>query len=160
HHKLGTALFLTGDAKGASEQFEEVVRLAPPGAADESASKAHYSLGVMSEETAHHRDALDHLTAAVRYQPNYVEAHVALGDALRRSHELEASLAHYDEALMINPRSSAARLGHALSLAGMGRWQQSRDWLAESTKLFPDRQEYAIALARLLAAAPDARVRD
>jgi hypothetical protein len=51
-------------------------------------------------------------------------------------------------------------LGHALSLAALGRWQAARDWLLESTMAYPDRREYAIALARLLSAAPDARLRD
>src|SRR5205814_2913752 len=72
----------------------------------------------------------------------------------------KASLAHYDEALTINPRSAPARLGHALALAALGRWRQTRDWLIESTTLYADRQEFAIALARLLAASPDDRVRD
>ena len=46
HHKLGTALVLMGEVSGAMEQFEEVTRLAPEEGVDESASKAHYSLGI------------------------------------------------------------------------------------------------------------------
>jgi tetratricopeptide (TPR) repeat protein len=160
HHKLGTALFLSGDATGAMEQFEEVSHLAPPDAPDESASKAHYSLGLLLDEKGRHADAIDHLTAALTYQPNYVEAHLALGDALRRRDQPKRALAHYDEVMQINPRSSQARLGRALALAALGRWEEARDWLIESRMAYPDRPEYAIALARLLAAAPEARVRD
>jgi len=173
HHKLGTALVLKGDVSGAMRQFEEVTRLAPPAGIDESAAKAHYSLGIVLEEQGRHADALRHLDAAVKYQPTYVEAHLALADALRRDPQrggrvgdaarrarLEASLAHYGEAIQINPRSTPARLGYALALAALGRWQQARDSLTESTSLYPDRQEFAIALARLFAASPDDRVRD
>jgi tetratricopeptide (TPR) repeat protein len=165
-----------GNVSGAMEEFEEVTRLAPQDGVDESAAKANYSLGIVLEEQARHADALRHLDDAVKYQPNYLEAHLALGDALRRSHQrgrgsdaggpaersvrFKASLAHYDEAMRIDPRSTPARLGHALALTALGRWQEARDWLIESTTLYPDRQEFGIALARLLAASPDDRVRD
>ncbi len=160
HHKLGTALVLQGKVDAAVAQFEEVVRLAPAEGADESASKAHYSLGIMAEAKGRHAEALDHLGAAVRYQPNYVEAHLALADALRRSRRFREALAQYDEAMAINPRSSPARLGHALALVALGRAAQARDWLLDATMVYPDRHEYSIALARLLAASPDDRVRD
>jgi len=112
------------------------------------------------EEKGRHGDAVQHLAAAVRYQPNYVEAHLALADTLRRIGRVKESLSHYEEAMQINPRSSPARLGYALALAGLGRSAAARDWLIESSGLYPDRQEYRIALARLLAASPDDRVRD
>jgi tetratricopeptide (TPR) repeat protein len=160
HHKLGTALFLQGDAEAAEEQFAEVVRQAPGEGVDESTSKAHYSLALLLEERGKGDDALGHFAAAVRYQPNYAEAHLAYGDALRRSGQYKAALAEYDEALAISPRSTQARLGHAIALSALGRWREVRDWLVESSSAFPDRAEYTVALARVLAAAPDAGVRD
>jgi len=94
-------------ANGAEQQFDEVVRLAPPDAVDESAAKAHYSLGIMREEKGQRADALAHLTAAVKYQPNDVEADLALADALRRGGgRMKEALAQYQEALSINPRST------------------------------------------------------
>jgi tetratricopeptide (TPR) repeat protein len=138
-----------------------LVRLAPADAIDESAAKAHYSLGVMREEKGQHADALAHLDAAVKYQPNDVEAHLALADALRRGGgRMQAALTHYQEALSINPRSTAARLGVALAMVGLGRYEEATDWLADAMKRNPERPESAQAAARLLAAAPDARVRD
>ena len=44
-HKLGTALYLSGDLPRRGRSFEETVRLAPPTGRDETAAKAHYSLG-------------------------------------------------------------------------------------------------------------------
>ena len=84
-HKLGTALFMTGQLDAAAEQFEAVVREAPAEAIDESAAKAHYSLGVLEASKGRWATARERFAAAVRYQPNYVEARLALADAQRRS---------------------------------------------------------------------------
>ena len=160
HHKLGTALFLTGDQAGAQEQFEAVVREEQPGAIDEATSKAHYSLGLVADEKSNHALAVDHLSAAVKFQPNYLEAHLAYGDALRRVRKYGLALPQYEEAATINPRSAPARLGYAVTLVALGRSRDARDWLANAVMLYPDRLEYKSALARLLAAAPDDSVRD
>jgi tetratricopeptide (TPR) repeat protein len=159
-HKLGTALFMTGDVNGAEQQFEAVVRESPGEGVDESTAKAHYSLAVLRASSGRSQDAIEHFSAAVTYQPNYVEAQLALAEALRRAGRAEASLAPYRKAIDINPRASQARLGYAFALARLGRYREARDWLAEAVVLAPDRPELSHALARLLVAAPDDRVRD
>jgi tetratricopeptide (TPR) repeat protein len=159
-HKLGTALFMTGDARGAREQFEEVVRLSPSNGVDESAAKAHYSLGVLMVSAGESREAIEHFTASVKYQPTYVEARLGLADALRRSGRAEASLSQYDEAVKMNPRAARGRLGYAMALVKLRRFQEARDRLAEATRLYPDQPELAHALARVLVTVPDDRVRD
>jgi tetratricopeptide (TPR) repeat protein len=159
-HKLGTALFMQGDVNGASKQFEAVVQAAPASGLDESSAKAHYSLAVLMASRGQAKEAIEHFSAAVRYQPTYAQAQLGLADALRRSGRAEASLPAYREALVINPRDSQARVGYAIALAGAERYKEARDWLVESTKAAPDRPELAHALARLLATAPDDRVRD
>jgi tetratricopeptide (TPR) repeat protein len=159
-HKLGTALFMTGDVRGARAQFEEVVRLSPAEGVDESAAKANFSLAVLMMEAGERKAAIEHLSAAVKYQPNYVEAHIALADALSRTGKVQESLVHYKAALEINPRAAQASMGAALALARARRYQEARDRLQEAMQLQPDHPEFAHALARLLAAAPDDRVRD
>jgi tetratricopeptide (TPR) repeat protein len=160
HHKLGTALVFTGDLAGAQEQFEAVVRQAPPSGIDEATAKAHYSLGLIAHDRGKDLEAVDHLSAAVTYQPSYTEAHLAYADILRRVGKPKIALAEYDEAAKINPRSVPARLGYAISLVALGQSLQARDWLVELTKQFPDRLEYRLAVARLLAASPDPQVRN
>ena len=159
-HKLGTALYLSGDVTGAERQFEDVVRASPADGIDESSAKAHYSLAVLKASYGQAQEAIEHFSAAVKYQPNYVEAQLALADAWRRSGRADRSLEPYKEAVNINPRASQARLGYAVALASLGRYREARDWLLEATTLFPDRPELAHALARLLATAPDDRIRD
>jgi len=160
HHKLGTALFMQGDLDGARGEFEAVVRMAPPNGVDESTAKAHYSLAVLLVSNGRGPEAIEHFAAAVRYQPNYVEAHLGLADALRRTGRAADSLPAYQAALQLNPGAPSARLGYARALVRLRRYHDAVDWLAEATARYPDQTELAIALARLLAAAPDDRVRD
>jgi tetratricopeptide (TPR) repeat protein len=153
-HKLGTALFMMGDARGALAEFEKVVRRSPHFA------KAHYSLAVIMTSSGRYQQAIEELSTAVKWEPTYVEAHLLLADILRRSGRLERSLAHYDEVVKIDPRVADARFGSALTLVTLRRYQQARDRLTEGIKLHPDQLRFAVTLVRVLAAAPDDRVRD
>jgi tetratricopeptide (TPR) repeat protein len=159
-HKLGTALYMNGDVRSAVKWFEETLRMAPDEGIDETAGKAHYSLGVLMASSGRSQEAISHLTAAVRFSPNYVEAHQALADALRRGGRIEQSLKQYAEALMINPKSADARFGYGMALVRLGRYREARDWFDEASRLHPERPDFPYALARLLAAAPDDQVRD
>jgi tetratricopeptide (TPR) repeat protein len=160
-HKLGTALFLNGDLGGAETNFDAVIASAPAQGIDEAAAKAHYSLAVLLASDPKRVDqALPHFEAAVRYQPNYIEAHLAMADFLRRRHRPDPALAQYRETLAINPRNSIARLGYAMSLVDAKRHREARAWLEDAVAQFPDRNEFKIALARVLSTSPDDRVRD
>lgn len=151
---LGTALLRTGDGRGALRQYEEAVRLSP-----ESAN-AHLSLGLLLELSGRDREAIARFSAAVVYDPNLSQAHLTLADALRRNGRVEESLSHYERVMEVDPDVSDARFGHAMALVRLGRYLQARDDLAEASKVVPDRRRFAHALARLLAAAPDDRVRN
>jgi tetratricopeptide (TPR) repeat protein len=159
-HKLGTALFAVGQVDGAAHEFRAVVDSASGEGIDESTAKAHYSLGILAAEHARDDEAIDHLSAAIRYQPSYVEAHLGLADALRRAGRLREALAEYDEAVSINPREPAGRLGHAMALMGLGREREARAWLEDAIARFPDRPQFPHALARVLVTATDPRVRN
>jgi tetratricopeptide (TPR) repeat protein len=154
HHKLGTALFLNGDARGAAEQFEEALRLSPRFA------KAHYSLGVLLGSSGRTAPALAQLTAAVRDDPAYVEARLRLADVLRRSGRSREALLQYEQAAKLDPRIPEAPFGYAMVLVDLGRYREARDRLVEGMKLYPDEPAFARAAVRLLAAAPDDRARD
>ena len=159
-HKLATALYMQGDVRGAMTWFEETLKMAPNSGIDETAAKAHYSLGVLMASSGRSQDAISHLTAAVQFSPNYVEAYQALADALRRSGRVEQSLAQYNEALRINPKFADARFGYGMALVRLGRYREARDWFDDASRVNPDHPEFSYALARVLAAAPDDRVRD
>jgi tetratricopeptide (TPR) repeat protein len=154
HHKLGTALYLSGDPRGAAKEFAEALRLSP------SFAKAHYSLGLILAADGRTADALAHLTAAVRADPAYIEARVRLADVVRRSGRAAESLSQYAEAAALDPRASDAAFGYALALVDLHRHREARDRLREGVEQYPNRPEFVHALVRLLTAAPDAAVRD
>jgi tetratricopeptide (TPR) repeat protein len=151
---LGTALFQTGDATGALEQFEAAVTLSP------GLAKAHYGIGIVMEAAGRDREAIEGFSAAVKDEPSYVEARMSLADALRRSGHAEESLPQYAEVVRVSPAVSQARFGYAMALVRLKRYQEARDRLTEAVTTYPDQLGFAHALARLLAAAPDNRVRD
>lgn len=159
-HKLGTAMILQGDVAGAMARFEEVAKLAPAEGLDESSAKANYSLGVVMATSGQIPQAIQRLTAAVKYNPNYTEALMALGDTLRQAGRVEASLKPYGDIVRINPRAAEARFAYAMALVRLRRYKDAKAWLDESVRIQPDRPELSHALARILAASPDAAVRD
>jgi len=160
-HKLGTALYLGGDAAGAQTQFEAVIEAGPPDGIDEATAKAQYSLAVLlASQGQAPLKVLPHFAAAVKYQPNYIEAHLAFADYLRRTGRPDAALVEYRQTLDLNPRQSVARLGYAMCLVQARRYVEARDWLDEASRLFPDRTEFKMGLARVLATSPDERARD
>ena len=154
HHKLGTALALLGDTRGAVDQFEQALKLDP------KFTKAHYSLGVIQADGGMASAAIQHFSAALAVEPGYVEARLQLAHALRRSGQLEASLPYYAEIVRQDARVSEARFGYAAALIRLRRYAEARDYLTESMRLFPNEFAFANALARVLAAAPDDKVRD
>ena len=96
----------------------------------------------------------------MKYEPHYVQARVGLAGALKQSGRLQEALAQYEETRRTNPTVPDAAFGHAMALVSLRRYQEARDILADAMTLHPDQRMVAQALARLLAAAPDARVRD
>ena len=159
-HRLGTALFQMGDARGGVEQFEEALRRSP------TFAKAHYSLGVVLEASGHDQEAIERFSVAVRYEPTYLEARLRLAAVLRRTGRLREALAQYEDVVNVareaggDPRVAEAPFGYAITLVRLRRYREARDMLAEALKTYPDQPVYTHALARLLAAAPDNLLRD
>jgi tetratricopeptide (TPR) repeat protein len=142
-HKLGTALAMTGDTRGAAQQFEEVTRRWP------KFSKAQYSLGVILAASGRYREAIERFTAAVKSDPAYAVAELQWAEALRVSGHAGESLPHYEQAMKLDPRIAQARLGYAMALAGLNRYQEARAQLTEGVKIYPNQPEFADAIAHL-----------
>ena len=153
-YRLGTVMFMMGNAAGAQAQFEQVVRASP------DYFLAQYSLGVMLQDKGRHPEAIERFRAALRARPGYTEARLRLATGLRRVDRATESLTHYAQVLAENPNQPEARFGRAMALVQVGRYQEARDHLLADMKAYPDQSVFAHGLARLLAAAPDDRVRD
>ncbi len=154
HHRLGTALFMTGSVEEAEREFGEALRRSP------GYAPAHYSLAVLLESRGRDAEAVDRYAAAVRYQPTYVQARLRLAGALRRSGRAGDALEQYEEIMRIDPRLADAPIELAITLVRLRRYAEARDRLIGGMQAFPDHPGFPRALARVLAAAPDDRVRD
>ena len=151
---LGLALNRAGEARAALDQLGEAVRLDPRLAA------AHFAMGTLYERSGRDEEAVERYTLAAAQDPNHAEAHLRLADTLRRTDRLEASLAPYRRAIELEPGWREARFGEAMALVRLARYPEAVQCLRAATNLHPGEPAFLLALARLLAAAPDSRVRD
>jgi tetratricopeptide (TPR) repeat protein len=153
-HRLGTALAQLGDKAGAAAQFEEVIRR------DSTQARAHFSLGVLLNEAGQYDEAIAHFKTAIQHEPGYVQARVQLAGVLARAGRPGEAVAEYARALEADPSQSEAIYGRGMAFVRLRRYRDARDAFADGTKRFPDQPLFKLALARVLAAAPDAQVRD
>jgi tetratricopeptide (TPR) repeat protein len=145
---------MMGDHRGARAEFEQALRASPDFA------RAHYSLGVLAASDGRHDEAIRSFTAAIAHQTDYVEARLRLAASLRAMQRPGESLDHYQRVLSGNPADVDARMGEALALIQLRRYTDARERLEAAVKAYPAERTFTHALARLLAAAPDVRVRD
>lgn len=153
-HRLGTAQYMMGDAANARLQFEQAVRLSP------DHHLAQYSLGVLLQAEGRHAEAIDRFSASLKSRPSHTVARVRLAASLRRTGRAKDAVHHYEQAVLLQPGNTEARFGLAVALVQVRRYRDARDRLAEGMKLFPEQTVFAHGLARVLATAPEARVRD
>jgi tetratricopeptide (TPR) repeat protein len=153
-HRLGTALYELGDAAGAVEQFREVIRTSPEFA------KAHFSLGVVLEAEGRHQEAIESFSNAVTHDAGYIQARLQLARVLARNGSPAKAAVEYQRVLERDPALAEAVFGYDMTLVRLRRYREARDRLADAMTTYPDDKMFGYALARLLAAAPDAEVRD
>jgi tetratricopeptide (TPR) repeat protein len=151
---LGTALSLAGDVDGARRQLLEAVHLDP------RLAKAHFGLGVLAQDAGRWSEAIERFNAAIEHDGDFVDAHFALAEALRRTGRAADARSHYEKVLGLNPAASQARFGLAMAEVRLGRFVDARRVLDEGARLHPEQPGFPHALARILAAAPDAAARD
>ncbi len=149
---LGMALRLSGDdAEAAVAYLAEAARLDPA-----LTARVHLTIGALREAGGRLAEAIGHYTLAASEAPAGGEAHFRLAEALRRSGRAAASLAYYRQV----PDRRDARFGEVLALVELARYREAHDRLAAGVARHPWEPAFPIALARLLAAAPDDAVRD
>jgi tetratricopeptide (TPR) repeat protein len=153
-HKLATALGLKGDLSAAIATMRETVRRSP------TFAKGHYSLGLLYLQANDFAHAAASFQDALKVEPSYVEPRLQLAHLLRRTGQSSASVPHYRQVLDLDPRIADASFGLAMALVDVGKFAEARDQLTQGGEMFPDRAGFVLALGRILAAAPEASVRD
>jgi tetratricopeptide (TPR) repeat protein len=151
---LGSALAEAGDLKGAIEQYTEALSLSPGN------DTAHYDLGLVLIENKSEQEAMEHFRAAIELNPRLELAHFQLANLLMRNGGYDEAARQYSAVLKMDPSHEFARLMESMALIRLKRYSEAEARLEEGLGVLPDSIDLEEALARLLAACPEQKVRD
>ena len=127
---------------------------------DDSLALAHFSLGVVLDRQGLDQTAAAEYTAAVDRDPSNIQARVYLADLRMRMGLSEEAARLYTQALERSPNSPRLELSLAFANIRAGQFNQARKVLEAALKEQPGNPEIINTLARVLATAPSAPVRD
>lgn len=151
---LAGAVAQLGDFQKAMEALEEVLRLDPEN------SSALYNLGVLFDGKGQEAEALERFRAAVEADPRNDAARLALANLLWRRQGCQEAVTHFTAFLAVNPGNIEARMSQAVCHARLGEYARTRELLEEGLDAAPQERILQDAMIRVLAASPDASVRD
>ena len=114
HYELGSALYETGDLKGAADHFGLVAARMPKFA------DARYSFGSVLARIDRVADALVELRAAIDIEPRHFRANLLLGRILTLQGQVDAALGPLQTAVAVRPAAAEAHqfLADAYEKAG------------------------------------------
>lgn len=151
---LGTIRARQGRADQARLAFEEILRRDP------EHLEARFNLGVLEARTGDDEAALVAFRRARTTAPDDPKLRFAAGGALYRLGRCEEALEEYRRAIEVEPVFELARMGEAVCRLALGRFGEAAVGLEEGLTVIPDSTGLAALQARLLAAAPEAELRD
>jgi len=127
---------------------------------DDTNALAHFSLGVVLDRQGLDQLAMKQYRAALERDPTNVQARVYLADAKMRTGLTGDAAALYRQALAQSPDSLRMQLSLAMANVKAGHYGDARKVLELALKAHPGDPEVTNSLARILATAPEATVRD
>jgi len=151
---LGVALAKAGKNGEALQQYTHASELDPNNA------PVHYNIGILLIDTGKEEQAIAQFQEAIRLDPGLAASHFQLANLLMRHKQDEEAGREYGIVASLEPQNGFARLMQAMASVHAGAYAQARTLLEEASLALPKDPDIANALARLLAAAPDAAVRD
>jgi tetratricopeptide (TPR) repeat protein len=151
---LGISLANLGRIEEAQRRLSESLSL------DDTNALAHFSLGVVLDRQGLDQLAMKEYEAALARDPTNLQASVYLADAKMRMGLAEDAAVLYRRALNQAPESLRMLLSLTMANVRAGHYAAARDGLELALKAHPGTPEIINTLARILATAPDAAVRD
>jgi tetratricopeptide (TPR) repeat protein len=151
---LGISLANLGRIDEAQERLQQALAM------DDSITVAHLSLGVVYDRKGRDQAAIDEYEAALRQDAGNAQARTYLADARMRLGQPLLAAVQYRAALGSGADSTRIRYSLAMAYVKAGRYAEARKVFDEGLAAQPGHQIYINALARILATAPDAAVRD
>jgi len=151
---LGISLANLGRLDEARLRLEESL------AKDDSNAIAHLSLAVVLDRQGLDDAAIREYKAALAHDPSNVQAYVYLADVKMRTGLPNEAAELYRQALERYPHSPRMQLSLAFANIKAGQYNEARKVLEAGLKEQPSNPEIINTLARVLATAPAAPVRD
>ncbi len=120
---------------------------------------AHFNYGTALAAAGRFEEAVVQYQRALALRPEYAVAHNNLGTALLRLGRSQAALASFREAARVDPRLAEAHLNVGLISRALGDFPEAVARFRRAVELNSEGVTAISSLASLLAAAPDAAVR-
>ena len=169
---LGSALARMGDLKGAAREYAHALRASPGN------PMLHYYLGTTLMGLLSEEEAARQYQRAIEANPGFMEAHFQLANLLMRLQRYDRAIPHYTSVVeldsgfgrrtpsglsgggQIQQMSILAHFMRAMALVQLSRHEEALTGLEKALQLFPGHPDMTHAVARLLAASPDPKVRN
>ena len=150
---LGLALVSQGKTDEAIACLQNLAEMRP------NYAEARVGLGTALCAAGRTNDGIASFRQALLINPGLATAHAHLGWTFAEQGKPAEGQAEYREALRLDPASVEAHYGLAMALIRQGDLVQGQAELREAVRLAPGWAEGLHRLARLLATAPDSRLR-
>ncbi len=168
---LGSALARLGNLEGAAQEYAQALRTSPGN------PMLHYYLGTTLIGLHSDEEAAKHYQAAIQSNAGFKEAHFQLANLLMRLRHYEKAVPHYgavieldaglgdsilpgDNGGQFQQMNGLARFMQAMALIRLSRYVEALAVLEKGLELLPGNSDMTHALARLMAACPDERIRN
>jgi len=186
--KLGLLRAKLGDTDGAIEMLERGLRLDPEqhqarsslgglliksGAIDEGidllrasaaampeSPDARFQLAIGLARAGRRAEAIETLGQVLQLAPEKSDARFARGLLLAMEGRLEEATADFETVVELEPTRTDAYTKLARALSQLGRFDEAASVLRSARALFPHQVDITLALAWVLASAPDEQLRD
>jgi tetratricopeptide (TPR) repeat protein/ubiquinone/menaquinone biosynthesis C-methylase UbiE len=146
HLNLGNLLLRLGRLPEATVSYQKVAALKPDFA------ETHYNLGNVFAMQGKHDEAIACFERSIAIKP-LAEAHNNLGIALASDPaRAEQAMAHYRQALAINPRFVEAETNIANLHAARGEYEKAAELFGKIVQAYPENADAHESLARVLTA--------
>jgi tetratricopeptide (TPR) repeat protein len=154
HVNLGAALTQLGDLNGAAEEFQKSLVIDPAN------TNAHYNLAVVLANKNDHAGAIVHFKAVANSNPNDLNARFLLGQQLLKTNRFDEALVEFSYVAQTDSNNEEALLERARLLQKAGQQKEALDSLEKAHAQFPQKIKTTAMLTYLLAASPQAKLRD
>lgn len=154
HSGMGYALAQQGQLEQAADHLRRAIEAAP------ASYNAHNLLGHILTRQGRLEEAVKHCRRATELKPDFAQAHYNWGEALVALGRFDEAGEQFGRAQQLSAGEPELYLGVAAIWAGNGRFASAVDVLRDGRERLPDNLDIVDALAWLLAACPQADLRD